>query len=241
MPGSHVVMAKPAAAAGGGISFNLGHGSGSSKVAGTSLLVVCTGAVAVGQTVFVMFGADYVVGNPTCTDNLGNTYTVAHRVNNGTSCQAVILRSDVTVAGTLTLLTVSHPSLTARAAIVYSFNGCGAQRTTGGHTAASATCFATPGVTGSGTASGVVGELWLQMSCWETTLGTVNIATVVNAATGVEPVAENGTSGGGSTTNITVGSFYRIVPNTTAVRMAMAFAAGGTQTNAGAGIAVSAA
>ena len=102
-------------------------GTNGSTTAGTTLAVTVTGAVPVGNTVIVSFAMDPTTGTVSCTDLQGNTYVQDVNIQNGSAgsgVRTVLFSSAVTTAlASGNTITITHPSVTARAASVSVFSG----------------------------------------------------------------------------------------------------------------------
>ena len=71
----------------------------------TTLALSVSASITTGDSIFVAFSYDVSATSVTCTDNLGNTYTVQRTINNvGGTCLLACLFS---VAGALTTLTLN--------------------------------------------------------------------------------------------------------------------------------------
>jgi len=110
--------------------------SGADKTSSTSFTISGSKTVTVGNDIFVSFlcGANITdIGtNSTCTDNLGNSYTIENG-SGGSSGSAVLYRGAVVYGGTLTSQTITvSASSTQRAAFSAEFSGVGTKGLTDG-------------------------------------------------------------------------------------------------------------
>lgn len=218
------------------IAFGQPLFQGSSKTTGLSLVISGTKTIAVGQTIVVGFGSDPAAGTYSVADNLGNTYTLVHSSVSGSGtagAAARLWRSDVTNGGTLTSITVAHPSLAARAAIAVSFTGVGTVRGVGNDTFTSGNSNVSQmyptgeGLTSPGPSSyyatPVLGDLWIGVAAQEGVssgfAGTVSDEALANPLAAIEPTVEQQTVGGGGATNISMGMAYWIASDTASRRL----------------------
>lgn len=111
-----------------------GGASNQSKSAGTTLTIATSGfslGVNLGDTVLIAFAMDGATGTVSCTDNAStpNTYVVDVDVggSGGTGeVRTCIIRGRFTNITNLTTITITHPSVTARAAVAGLFRGINA-------------------------------------------------------------------------------------------------------------------
>jgi hypothetical protein len=188
--------------------------SAQSKTTGTTLAGTVNKTVTVGNRILVAFAADpNSGGTDSCTDNLGNVYTNVNGTASGSGTAGVrvlLYSAPVTVGGTLTAITVTHPSVAARAMQAAEFSGVGSQRTTGGNFATTATNPVQAAVSGSGASVPVVGDLWFGAFADEIQVALVPSAPATGVAAGI------GTSGGSGGSNIQALGAYWIADTTTA-------------------------
>lgn len=174
-------------------------GSNQSKTSGTSIAIsVGSVAVAVGDLILVGLAIDDAGSGFTCADNLGNTYTLRNSTINAGNARAYLFESIVSVAGTLTSITASWTSsVTAKAIAARLFSGAQFQTGSLWNTQSESDTFATLNAN-----AGVAGELMMGVAAWERPNGdTLTVfAPSGNTAQGIQ----NGTTGGGATTNMTV-------------------------------------
>lgn len=207
--------------------------SGQSKTTGTTLVLSGSKTIVLGNEIFVAFASDPAAGTFSCADNLGNTYAVANSAVQGSGTTGVatrLFKADVTNPGTLTSITVTHPSMAARAGMAGEFSGVGTLRTTGTHIGtALGVGNAYPGGSGGTTTASIAGDLWI---------GAVGVESAINALTGVAPTlkvaTEIATAGSGAATNIEAVLVYLIAADTTAKQCAVSIAAGSSAASAGA-------
>ena len=114
-------------------------GAGDTATVGTSFAITVSKTVTVGDTIIV--GATYVAasGASSFADNLGNVYTADATGGNGTTERVVMFSAPVTVGGTLTTLTFTHPSATYRAIEAAEWSGVGSFASSGGATNSAST------------------------------------------------------------------------------------------------------
>lgn len=193
-------------------------GSGSSKTSGTSLAVtVSTTSYALGDYVVCGFSMDPQSGAVSFAKTAGTatvgSWSTIGDVSNGSGTsgvRTVMAYAKVTAAGTITTVTVTHPTATARTA--ETFNATTADGTT--PVAASGTVNSQSGITVSPTPAvsvsyaGLIftgieaasGAGILQSAVWQYSHpGSVNFTHVSSDASSV------GTSGGGGASNISAG------------------------------------
>lgn len=101
--------------------------SNSSKTAGTTLAVTVSSPTA-NNTYLIAFAMDSAAGTISATDNatVPNTYTVDKDLNPGGSATTVrmaIIRANLVTVTSLTTVTITLPSVTAKAAVVVEFAG----------------------------------------------------------------------------------------------------------------------
>jgi hypothetical protein len=198
-----------------GLPTNLGIQS--SKTAGTTLSLTIAGGVPDGDSIIVTFAMNYsIAAGVSCADNRGNSYAVdvdAAQVPSGGGSSGVrtVVCSAHNVQGVTagTIVTVTHPSVTARAMAALSVSGL-AKTSPVDQTAA--------GASGTGPLP----------SCNTTLPPTTFADELLVAAIGVEgpsgdtltypfawtALVKSGTTGGSSSSNATVNRAYRIVSAT---------------------------
>ncbi len=116
-------LGQPAAAA---IVFyqNLGTAQKRETGRGTTLAITSSAAVSAGTQVLISFAMDSATGTVSAVDSGGNTYVVDADITNTGSVRSVILRSSLTSALSVgSTITITHPSVVARAATASAFNG----------------------------------------------------------------------------------------------------------------------
>src|SRR5262245_27543159 len=114
------------------ITFVKQVGANDSKATGTTIAVTVPAAgVATGNRLLVTFAMDPASGPISCGDTRGNVYAVDADVTNGsgtTGVRAVVLSAPVVTAlAAGDLITITHPSVEARAMSVSEFSGLGAR------------------------------------------------------------------------------------------------------------------
>lgn len=184
-----------------------------SKTAGTTLQVtVPVGGFAAGSSVIVCFAGDQLTTNPTCADDKGNTYARDSGAATAFDVNTIVFSThNITALVAGDKITITHDSITARAAVVANFTGLGTSSvldlnlgTTGTSTTprygntTDTTIQADELIIGAYGGEGPNGDVWGDV----TTLSDEEI------------VAQIGTTGGGAATNITAFMMYRIVSST---------------------------
>jgi hypothetical protein len=99
-------------------------GAVDSGTLGTSLVLSISKTVTVGNTIIVGGAYFAAPGAHSMTDNLGNVYTARAIGGDGTHV-IVLFSAPVTVGGTLTTVTLTHPSATFRGVSAAEFSGVG--------------------------------------------------------------------------------------------------------------------
>ena len=182
--------------------------------AGTNLnLTVPAGGVAAGNTLLISFAMDPVSGSVSVADSKGNSYTADADVMNGTSGSGTGVRTLIFSAPVQTplaagdLITITHPSATARAASAVYVSGlvtaAPADRT------ATATGRSTSPASGNTATTTVASELLFCATGVEETSGT---ATTFSAGSGGYTALTG--SATASSTGISVFPEYRTVTTT---------------------------
>jgi uncharacterized delta-60 repeat protein len=204
------ILAQPTDLAFGAISKVQDIGTANSKSAGTTLSVIVSGGgVIAGHSIVVTFAMDDNSGSVTCSDTAGNTYTVDEDVTNAGEVRTVIISShNVSALSGGGTITVTHPSVTARAMSVAEFSGLAAtstfdQKQSGTGNSASPSSGATPTTTvanelliGAIGAEGPLGDSFTKGTLWDAAL------------------ARDGTTGQGAASNITINPEYWVVSAT---------------------------
>jgi hypothetical protein len=196
-----------------GISYIGDVGGAQSDVAGTSLAVTTTAAVAAGDDILVTFAADPAATVSSVTDTAGNTYNqVIDVVNSGNVRTFIFAAYDVDALSGGSTITISHASVTARSAVVSAFRGLADSNVVDQtQTATGSTSAVSSGATGTTTQAdelliGVVGlegpnydapSVWQNSFTYGPRLGT-----------------HFGSGSGGGDTDITVQMGWRIVAAT---------------------------
>ncbi len=100
-------------------------GTATSKSSGTTISVtVPAGGVAAGNSIILMLAMDQASGMVTATDSAGNVYTADASASNSGDVRTVILAAhNVTALAPGQTITVTHPSVTARALTANEFAG----------------------------------------------------------------------------------------------------------------------
>jgi len=180
------------------------YGFANNKTSGTTLACANMSATTAGDSIFVLFASDDATGTYSVADSVGNSYsevTPPSPTTNATHVVLRIFRSDSTINRAANAsITVTHPTLTARAVVIGAFTG-----------AATGTDGSNEG-TGTGTAA-TSGNL----------TPTVNNCLLVGANAIEGPVADSnptpagwtnissdGTTGAGGASNIAIRGGYII-------------------------------
>jgi cysteine-rich repeat protein len=207
-----LLLVLPASEAAGAIAFVTNVGTNGNTTTGSTIAVtVAAGGVAVNNTVIVAFAMDPATGAVTVADTRGNTYTSNADVSNGSGTngvRTVVLSTRLTTALLAgDTITVTHPSVAARAVSVNVFSGlAGASvldRTATG--TGTSTAPATPATAATTQADELlIGAMGVETGSTETfTLGASYI-------TGTNRSSSAGTAAA----NITIDPEYRIVAAT---------------------------
>lgn len=165
------------------------------KIASTSIALTGSLSVAVGNVIFVGLAIDDTASAFTCTDNLGNTYTVDIEGGFG-GVKSVIYRAPITTGGTLTTITPAWTtSTTAKAARSFEASDVGTLKDTGSNIATATTveCLLTADTL---PADGFA----VYMGGWE---APSNESTWSTPASDGTTEGTTGTTGGGAATNVT--------------------------------------
>lgn len=184
------------------IAFVQSLGSNQSKTAGTSLAIaVASLTVTAGNDIFVAFEADDVGSGFSCTDSLGNTYSLRATGTLAANCKCLYFRSTITTGGTLTSITVSWTTnITAKALQAGEWSGVGTERGTDTGTNPSISNNLT--IVAGNVVNFFTGDLLVGGCAWERpNSDDLSVVGVLTAGTGVE-VAQDGTTGGGAASNI---------------------------------------
>lgn len=171
--------------------------TGQNKVSGASIALSGSKTITVGNTMFLAFASDTGTGSEVAaTDNLGNTWSLVKSNVSGSAVYTALLSAPVTAGGTLTTVTISWvTAVVAKAAV------CGEYGSVG-------TLNATDSRAGSGAVLGnfftqtlITGDMAIMSG------GLEGVSTLAGAASGSSSQVtvvrlQNGTSGGGATSNI---------------------------------------
>jgi hypothetical protein len=205
--------------------------SAQNKTAGTTLVLTLdtTPALELGDTTLIAFAMDGATGTISATDNAStpNTYVVDHDVDgSGTGeVRTAIIRGRLTNTTSLTTITITHPSVTARAGHADQFRGINAATPldkVAGTADAGASTTPSSGATATTAQNN---EIIFGAIGWE----GPDDSESYTAGTGMTPdqtkILELGTTGGGAASNITAANEYALQTATAAQT------AGGTITN----------
>ena len=187
-----------------------------SKVAGTTISTAGqTLVVTAGDLVVVTFAMDNAAGTVSCADDEGvsDVFVVQSDVTNSGGVRTVILAAISNYTGSSYNVTVTHPSVTARAVQIRSFTP------TAGSTM---DATATAQNTGTSTTTATTSNSATPPANNQLVVGCCGSEDVVasQTATGFPAWATDqraaGTSGGGDASNITIGTGYEIQTTATA-------------------------
>lgn len=213
-------------------SFDQLLGSNNSKTAGTSLTISPSSkTVTVGRTIFVAYAGDDVGSAFGITDNLGNTYTQVKEQINAGNVKTQLWAAPVTVGGSITSITIAWTTnVTAKAAVAGEFSSFGSQRLTDGANASNTL------TTAINSSSFFNGELWVGALGVEDDVAAV----AEGAGTGIpnqtaHDAGSDGTTGGGSASNISVTLSYILIGADSVSPGALVGSNSGSQDSAGAG------
>jgi hypothetical protein len=179
-----------------------------SKGAAEKLVLSGSAVVSAGNTIFVAFGTGAAFDPSTVTDNLGNSY-VQVAVGGTGNISTRLYRADITNPGTLTTITIDQPpGWNIYAGIAVEFSGVGALRFTGSANAGNFNVGnAYPGGVVSATSNYAAGDLWI--GAWaQKSPNTFAVETGGIALPAQEPTAEQRTTGGTASTNVSLGLLY---------------------------------
>lgn len=209
--------------------------SGSSKVAGSTLVLSGLAGVASGLDIFVAFAADAGGAPYVVSDNLGNAYVIQEVTTHPGTMQAMLFRAASVPGGALTSIIIAGSnSVAAKAAVSGAFSGVGFGTAGNG------------GIANGGVAYfiGAVNRVMLPPSgigigaaAFERA-GTAVIQPYPGGLVPVTPVivGQAGTIGGGERTNITVALLFATTPTGTQGYQGVAVIPfGRTHASAGAG------
>jgi hypothetical protein len=194
------------------IGFVKAIGTAKSKTSGASLtLTVPAGGVAAGNSIIITFAMDDADGAVSAADSRGNAYAVdadANRVGVNDRVRTVILSAhNVTALQGGDTITLSHPSVTARAASAVEFSGL----TGSGALDQTSTAVGNSTTPSSGSTSTTAqpDELLIGAIGVEGPLGDI-----FTPGTNYNALTRDGTTGGSGASNITIDPEYRIVSAT---------------------------
>ncbi|MBX3025899.1 VWA domain-containing protein [bacterium] len=195
-------------------------GTASSKTAGTTIAVtVPAGGVAAGNSIILTLAMDNASGTVSATDSANNTYSADATVTNADGVRTVILAAhNVAALAAGNTITVSHPSVTARALAANEFSGI----------LAPSPLDKVKTQTGTGTvpSSGLSATT---TQAYELVIGAIGVEGPSGDSFTAGPyytgLTRAGTTGGTADTNITINPEFRIVTLTGA------YAADGTITS----------
>ena len=173
--------------------------SGNSKTAGTSLSITGSKSMTTGNDIFLAFASDDAgTSHSVAATGATVTWSLETTQTNTGNVVSRLWRGTITAGGTLTDITVSWTSnVTAKMASSAEFSGVGTQSATGGANAAGNSCA---------DAANTLPANGLAVACLA--FEDTNTGTFDPAASGTPSITDvidlkNGTTGGGSASNIT--------------------------------------
>lgn len=113
------------------IAFGQHLGASNFGAVSTTTVLSCSKTIAIGDLICVGLFYFASSGTVSAADNLGNAYTFVEQANYS-SRDGAFLYSIATVAGTLTTITVTHPSATYRGVNAWTLEGVGTYSGPGG-------------------------------------------------------------------------------------------------------------
>jgi len=201
-----------------------GAGGGNSKTAGTTLVIgLSTGNVptlAVGDTVLISFAMDGATGTVSATDNAStpNTYVVdvdkAAASPSTSNVRGCIIRAYMANTTSLTQITITHPSVTARAASYEVFIGI--NQTTPLDKTVSAVGSGTAPSSGATATTSQANEVIFGAFAYEGPLADTGVVGTGMTPDGYAPFTWNATSGSGAVSNVCAPHFYALQTATNA-------------------------
>jgi hypothetical protein len=200
-------------------------GTAANRTSSATTTITTTGAVAAGNSIIVAFAMDPATGTVSCSDSASNTYNNDVDVTNGAATLGVrtVIFSTHNVAALSSggTITISHPTVTAKAASAIMVTGLAMTSTL--DRTASATGLSTTPASGSTATTTQAQELLL--SAIGTENRTNETFTLGTGYRNTSPSSRAGTNTGAQDTNITINPEYSF-RNTTGM-----FAADGTLQN----------
>lgn len=203
-------LALPAQATGIGFVKNIG--TNQSKTAGTSISVTVPAAgVKAGNSIIVTFAMDSTSGSVSVSDTAGNTYNL----DADTGVYVTYVRTLIFSAHNVTALvsgntiTVTHPSVNARAVSANEFSGLAKTSALALDKTSTATGDSTTPSSGSTATTTQADELLIGAIGVEGPLGDT-----FTAGSGYTALPRDGTTGASASSNITINPEYRIVSAT---------------------------
>lgn len=176
--------------------------NGASKTAGTTVATSTTLTLTSGDLICVAFACDDTAGTYSCADTVNTYIEDVTALTNAGHVQLHVFRSIAGTTANLTI-TVTHPSLTARALVTMSFSGTASSSPFDTSAAGATGTSATP-ASGSVTPSAdnyvVFGAVGVEDTGNNTATESTNF-------TGIQ---QNGTIGGGAASNIYCAASYNI-------------------------------
>lgn len=212
--------------------FNQLLGSNQSKTGAASLVISPSSkTVTVGRTIFVAYAGDNGGSAFGVTDNLGNIYSlVKEQIQTTGGVKTQLWSAPVTTGGSITSITISWTTnVTAKAAVAGEFSNFGSLRLTSSNT----------NTISSNTAiqlnSSFVGELWVGAHGVEDDVAFNVGGTSCNDSRTIVNAGSDGTTGGGSASNISVAMSYMLMDADGTNCSLLLTQTGGSQNGAGAG------
>ncbi len=206
---SFALSTAPVRQASAAIGFVQVVGTDQDKTTGTTLIVTVpiTGVVA-GNSIIVAFAMDDITGTVSAADSQGNTYAVDADVANAPDVRTIILSAhNVTALLSGDVITITHPSVDARAVSIAEFSGL----------APTGALDQTSTATGNGTTPSS-GSTATTSQADELLIGAIGAEGIVTdtftVGTNYAPLDRSGTTGGGFASNITINPEFQIVSAT---------------------------
>src|SRR6266849_9657602 len=205
-----LVVGPAASEAKAAIAFVANVGANGTKTTGTLISVtVSAGGVAAGDTLIVSLAMDPRSGTVDCTDTKGNVYSKDADVTNGSGTsgvRTVVFSAPITIGLTSgDMITITHPSIAARAMSVNEFSGVTTMDRVATSTSNSGSPSAGPTATTSQAAELLVGVVGEETKKAEVLTPGAGYTALTGASTG---------NAGAVVSNINVDEEYQVVAAT---------------------------
>src|SRR6266849_8973789 len=205
-----LVVGSAASEAKAAIAFVANVGANGTKTTGTLISVtVSAGGVAAGDTLIVSLAMDPRSGTVDCTDTKGNVYSKDADVTNGSGTsgvRTVVFSAPITIGLTSgDMITITHPSIAARAMSVNEFSGVTTMDRVATSTSNSGSPSAGPTATTSQAAELLVGVVGEETKKAEVLTPGAGYTALTGASTG---------NAGAVVSNINVDEEYQVVAAT---------------------------